>query len=329
MIGYLLLPLAVFIFVLLGYTIFLGNFMFLMVILSALSFLSIGLLIAYGALWEWYFPQVAKFFIANKRGPKSIELLFNDAGWAEFFASKKWLPEGLLKYKFGWRFLQRPLKKLFGSMPPPGKPPGRKPKDPDKARQRQKEWEEQKKREFELQHCEQTLAEEIALKKVTLKGFGKTLWLTYSGLAANFNPFILVPSEAKQDNPHLYFNEFTSFIEGLSETLTPETKQKIISQLADLEKKCENIRVVLDPRKFKEIQVGCPTQSQVDAHGWLHERIGWLKAKGLPGGKLFLVLIIALAVVAGIAVVYFMFLKKPQPTQIIKPLLNYLRLLNS
>jgi len=329
MIGYLLLPLAVFIFLLLGYTILLGNFMFLMVILSMLSFLAIGLLVIFASLWEWYFPQVAKLFIANKRGARSIELVVDDAGWGEFFASKKYLPEGLIKYKFGWAFLPRPIKKLFGAMPSIGKPPGRKSKDESKRKEREKQWKQQKQREFELQQSEQKLAENIALKRVQLKGFGKPLWLQYSGLAANFNPYILVPSEAEQDNPHTYFNQFTSYIEEISESLSPDTKKTILEQFEALKQKCEGLRVVLDPRRFKELHPKMYTEDQVDAHGRLHERIGWLNARGLPGGKFLVVLLIALAVIGGIAVVYFMFLKEPQgpppqASQIVKSLFLYM-----
>jgi len=330
-IGYLLFPLAVFIFMLLGYTILLGNFMFLMLILAALSFLSIGLIIVFGALWEFYFPGVAKFFIANKRGTSSVELVVDDAGWGEFLASKKYLPEGLIKYKFGWTLLPQPIKKFLSAPLSFGKPPGRKPKDKEKAEERQKEWERQKRQEIELEQCEQRLAENIALKKVMLKGFGKPFWLQYSGLAANFNPYVLVPGETHQDNPAGYFDQFTDYLTN-SDKLSPEIKTEILEKTKTLQERCENIRVVLDPRKFNEIHPDMYTESQIDAHGRIHFRLGQLSIKGMPVGKILLVMLIALAVVGGITVIYFMFMKQPQgqpqPSQMIKSLFQRLLLLS-
>ena len=317
MIGLILVGLAVFGFMVIGAIIVMGNLFVLLMVLSIFSFLAVGLLITVGALWEWYFPTPAKTLISAKRGAGSVELNVDDTGWGELVGSKSYLPEGLIKYKFGWTLLPRPIRKFLKNIKI-GKPPGRKSKDPEKVRQRQEAWEKAQKRKFALQNCEQELAEEIALKRIMLKGLNKPLWLQYSGLAANFNPLVLVPGEAKQDNPHSYFRQFNSFLEDLSEKLSPEILETIKNKLELLEEKCEKIRVVLDPRRFKEIHPKMYTESQLDAHGRYHERIGELKVRGMPMGKILTILLIGAMVVGGIFVAYYLFMSpQSQPAHLI------------
>ena len=317
MIGLILVGLAVFVFMVIGAIIVMGNLFVLLMVLSIFSFLAVGLLIMVGALWEWYFPTPAKTLISHKRGAGSFALNVDDIGWGELLASKSFLPEGLIKYKLGWSTLPRPIRKFVEELKI-GKRPGREPKDPEEAKKRQKEWEKAQKLKAERENCEQELAEQIALKKITLKDMGKPLWLLYSGAAMNFNPYVLVPGEAKQDNPTVYFEQFTSFLEGLSEKLSPETLKSIKENLRELEKKCENIRVVLDPRRFKEVLPKMYTQSQIDAHGRVHERIGELKVRGMPMGKILTILLIGALVVGGIFVAYYFFMSpQSQPAQLV------------
>lgn len=324
MIGLLLIPIAVMLLMVLGYLLLIGNFVFLIMFLGITAFLGIGLLVIIGSLWEWYFPSIAKMFISTKRSANSYELKTDAVGYGEFIPSRKIFPEGLIKYKYGWAFLPEPIRK-FGFIQKIVGKPGKKSKDPEKDRQAEEEWERKQKQKLDIEQFEQQFAENIALKKITLKGLGKPFWLQYSGLAANFNPYILVPGEAKQDNPHDYFDVFKIYLNGLSTKLAPDIKQEILKKLGELEAKCENLRVVIDPRRFKEIHPKMFTESQIDAHGRIHEEIGRLKVSGMPLGKVLIILLVGVVIIGGLAAVYFLFMKQPPqatPTQTAQAILS-------
>lgn len=311
----LLIATGVFLFMLIGYSLLMGTFVTLLITIVSIGFVGIASLVIFGVLWEFYFPKPAKTLIAHKRA-SSFELKCDDVGFADLLPSHRYLPEGLIKYKFGWVLLPRPIRKFFTEMKLKRKP-GRKAKNPDDEAKRQKEYQALQKQELDNEDRERELAEQIALKKFTLKGMGKPLWLQYEGLAANFNPQVLVPLEAKQDNPHLYFRQFEEIINDMD--LTEASKTKILEKLGELKSHVEKIRVVIDPRRFKEIHPKCYTQSQIDAHGRIHEEYGRLSVTGFPIAKIMMILVIAVVIIGALGVVYFMFLKpqatQPQPAQ--------------
>lgn len=311
MIGFLVIITAVMLFTMLGYVVLLGNFYLTMLLLTIYAFTGIAALIIASALWEFWFPRVAKTLIAHKR-KASFELAVDDLGWGELTPSKTYLPEGLVKWKFGWSLLPRPIQKLGIAKKIFKRKSGRPPKDPEEAKRRQREWIAKQKQEQQLKELERDLAEQIALKKIMLKGLGKPLWLQYTGLAGNFNPQVLVASEAKQDNPRTYFQQLKLYVENLG-TIPAQAKTDLAKKLEELQQRVETIRVVVDPRRFKEIHPKMYTQSQMDAHGQIHEEIGRLSVSGMPLGKILTVLLIVAGVCGALFVVYYFSLRQPMP----------------
>lgn len=309
MIGYLFMGVAVIMFMMLGYVVLMGDFMVMITLMTVYSFAGLAMLILFPALWEFWFPKPAKMLIVHKRAA-AYELTVDDIGWGELTPSKKYMPEGLVKWKFGWSLLPRPIRKLFEpKLSTAKKPPGRPPNDPEKAAKRLKEWQAKQGQDKFILEKERDMAEKIALKKIILKGTGKPLWLQYEGLAANFNPYVLVPLEKEQDNPHVQFQLLQSWIDGLR-NLPDQVKDKLAEKLQELETHVDKIRVVIDPRRFQEVHPYMYTQSQVDAHGQIHEEIGRLGA-GFPIGKILLILLIVIGVIGGIFVVYYFLMQQP------------------
>ena len=313
MIGFLILVLAVMGCFGLGYTLLMGDFLIFMNTTIILALGGLAGIILVGLLWEFYFPQPAKMFIASKRA-SAYELAVDDLGWGQLTPSKSYMPQGLVKWRFGWSLLPRPIMKLDIIQRLIGKKRGRPPKDPEKAQKAQEQFEARQQQLRDIERKEQELAEQIALKKCMLKGTGKPLWLQYIGLGANFNPYVLVPGELKQDNPHEYVSQMRTYVNG-SASLTSEAKTDLLKLIQDLETHIDNVRVVIDPRRFKEIHPKMYTQSQIDDHGRIHEEIGRLSVSGLPLGKILIVLLVIVGVVGVIAAVYFLFMKPQQPQQ--------------
>ena len=310
MIGFLLLMIGIMMFMGLGYTLVTAPFIVFMNTLIIVCFVGLIVTVLFGLLWEFYFPQPAKMFIANKR-VASYELVADDIGWGELLPSKRYMPQGLVMWRYGWSLLPRPIMKL-GIMQWIAKKRGRPIKDPDKAKEAEEQFQKRQEQIQDIERKEEELAEQIGLKKLMLKGTGRPLWLQYLGLAANFNPYVLVPGEAKQDNPHEHFDSMRTFIND-SANLTTQAKNEIIEKLKELETHIDHVRVVIDPRRFKEIHPKMYTQSQVDDHGRIHEEIGRLSVSGLPLGKILIILLVIVGVVATIGAVYFLFLKPQQP----------------
>ncbi len=311
MIGFIFIIIAVICFIGIGYPLLIGNmFMFInMLIITALAGLAITAV--WGALWEFYFPQLSKMFIATKRCA-SYELVCDDIGYGQVQPSKKYMPQGLVVWKFGWSLLPRPIMKL-DFVQAIRKRLGRPLKDPDKEKQAQEQWEKRQQQIQGIEAKEAELAEQISLKKIMLKGINKPLWLQYLGLAANFNPYVLVPGEIKQDNPHQQFDQMRDFIDK-SSSLSAQAKEEVKAKINDLETHCDKVRLVLDPRRFKEIHPKMYTQSQVDDHGRIHEEIGRLSVTGIPM-KYIVIIIAVIAIVGVFAFIYFMFGPKGSPNQ--------------
>jgi len=312
MIGFLLLIIGIMMFMGLGYTLITAPFIVFMNTAIIICIAGIAITVFAGALWEFYFPQPAKMFIANKR-VASYELAVDDIGWGELLPSKSYMPEGLVKWRYGWSLLPRPIMK-FGETVQNllAKKRGRPKKDPESEKQAQEQFEAQQQQLQDIKEKQDELAEQIGLKKCMLKGTGRPLWLQYVGAAANFNPYVLVPLEAKQDNPHNYFSQMQTWITGYG-NLTAQAKAEVLTKLADLETHVDKERVVIDPRRFKEIHPQMYTESQLDALERIFFRLGQLSISGMPVGKIIMILLVVGVVVGGIAAVYFLFLKPQQP----------------
>jgi len=313
MIGFIIFPLVVMLFMLLGYTILIGSFSLLMMILVILAFLGLGTLTIAAALWEFYFPRPAKTLIAARHRASCISLVADDVGYLDIVPNKAQFPEGLIEHKLGFTFLPKPFREApteFISRKKRGRPP----KNPQEAEERQKEFEQETRIQVERERMERETAQTIALKKLTLKGMGKPVWLEYSGLAAAFNPYILVPPEIQQDNPHSYFETFKTNIKTATD-IAVDTKEWLLKQLGEIETKIDKVRVIIDPRRFKEIHPRMYTRDHVSTHRRINFERGVASVTGLPLGKILLVLVAVLGVIGTIFMIYILFMKPQQPQQ--------------
>lgn len=328
MIGFLLLGLGVALFMLFGYSLLTAPFNIFMNTAIISSFVGMVFLVIFGALWEWYFQKPAKDIIAH-RNAAAWEFAFDDLGYAQLLPSKKYLPQGLVVWKFGWAFSPRPIMKTE-FIQKLARRVGRKSKNPEDQKKREAEWQSKQEEEAMFQRREQELAEQITLKKCMWKGMGKPIIFQYIGLAANFNPYMLVPSEVKQDNPHSYFKEFKAYIEKLT-SLSLDTQKELLTKIQALEDHVDHIRVVINPRSFKEIVPRMWTQSQIEDHGRIHFQLGRLSVTGVPM-KYIVIVLAVVAIIGVLGFIFFMFGPKQgaspqQATEQATALIHYVRAL--
>jgi len=307
-------------FMLLGYALLLGNFYLVMMLLIIYALLGIASISLISALWEWWFPKLAKTLIAHKRA-SSYSGIVDDIGF-EIVPHKGVYPEGLIEHKLGFSFLPKPFmekESFIGKIVRRGRPP----KNPEQAEAKQKEVEEKAKEELKRQQAERDIAQTLALKQAIFKGVGKPIFFEYAGSATAFNPYVLVPSEASQDNPHTDIDNFIGYIKT-SKTLTENAKEELLTSFQKLQSKLEHLRVIIDPRRFKEIQPRMYTRDHISAHRRINFERGRASVTGMPIGKLLIIALVIMGAIGGIFAIYYFFMR-PQVPQQATALISYIR----
>lgn len=226
--------------------------------------------------WFFIVPKIARTLTWKKFSKCSFHFIGDDTGFAYLVPTTEELPEGVVKTKYGYRFLPRPILHNEKSNP------------------------------------NDKVLEQLMLRRFVWKDMGKPIWFGYAGKVAAVNPvtLALVESEKKKKtrNPvNKVLRELEVYVKSLPETLTVQDKHSVrtINPQKELKEKIKLLKTalnykpltILDPTKIKEILPKMWTPSQIDALATNREWRGIKRA-----GKQYTPLIIGLGTIMAILI---------------------------
>jgi len=212
-----------------------------MLVLPVIGLLSI---IFVPIFWFFIVPKIARTLTWKRFSKCSFHFIGDDTGFAYLVPTTEELPEGVVKTKYGYRFLPRPISHN------PGNPDGK-------------------------------IVEQLMLRRFVWRDIGKPIWFGYAGKVTAINPATLALVEAekkkkKTRNPvNKVLRDIEVYVKGLPKTLTIPDKNSVrtINLQKELKEKLELLKTtlnykpltILDPTKVKEIAPKMWTPSQIDA----------------------------------------------------------------
>lgn len=229
------------------------------------------------AFWRCVVPSVARRLTWARFGKATVLAIADDDGWVELVVSRKSLGEGVLETSRGWRLLPRPyFKKIIALMKKKPKKGSLEASDPVKLEQ----------------------AENIVLRRFSLRGLGKPFWYGYAGKAPLMSPKALSELQRSKEEPLKeqklnFIQKVKKYIDEKLPREYAEEMTNILDQLRDVIK--ARTLTLVDPTLIKQVISKTYNQSQLDALATNREMRGMKRA-----GKQFMPFILGGAIIVAI-----------------------------